>query len=118
MGKIACVIATAPYGQRVFREALEVVMACAAFDMPPALFFIDDGVLGVIKEQSPKPIGQKNVASILKSLPLFDVNLIHVCESSLKMRGMRCSDLLLSPKVFDRNEMHNLLESYTHVLTF
>lgn len=118
MKTLACVISSAPYGQRTVRDALDVVMACAAFDMPPALFFIDDGVLTLLKEQSPETIGQKNIASVLTSLPLFDIEFIQVCRDSIVERGIQPKDVVLSPMQFDRAQLPEMLGEYSIVLTF
>ncbi len=119
MIKIACIIGSAPYGQRNLRDALDVIMASASFDLPPTLFFIDDGVFSLLKAQSPEYVCQKNTASMLQSLPLFEVDNLFVCQQSLDERGLNTSLLITNNlKLIEKADISEQLGNFTQVLTF
>ncbi|MCY4177678.1 MAG: DsrE family protein, partial [Endozoicomonadaceae bacterium] len=84
----------------------------------PDLFFADDGVLQLIKTQQAALIAQKNIASVLKSLPLFEINNIYVCNKSLAERNITVDNLILTPYCFAQQELPGLLKHYAVILTF
>ena len=118
MKKVACVLSTAPYGCRTVRDALDAVMVCAAFDMPPALFFMDNGIMQLIKKQEAHLISQKNHGAMLKSLLLYDINTFWACHASMVARGLDAGDCVLPIKTFERKQLAALLSEYDVVMTF
>jgi len=115
---IACVITASPYVNRRIRDALDVIMASAAMERPPALFFVGSGVTTLVKNQEAKTIHQKNIASMMKALSLFDVNQIRVCQDSMQVFGFSSDDLLLQVELYAQHQMAELLNTYDNVLTF
>src|SRR5690554_7301836 len=82
----------APYGSSIAREALDAVLASAAYDQQISLLFMDDGVFQLLAEQDPGSIGQKSFASMLSALPLYDVtNILDRKSTRLNSSHVRIS---------------------------
>lgn len=84
-----------PYGSSAAREALELALACALFDREVALLLLDDGIYQLLPDHDPSKIEQKNLGAMQQSLPLYDVDKIYVCQSSLDSRGLNAEQLAL-----------------------
>lgn len=109
----------APYGSSIAREALDAVLASAAYDQQISLLFMDDGVFQLLTEQDPGSIGQKSFASMLSVLPLYDVTNIFVHKQSIQTRGIKPDEILLvDAQIIDSEEVHRLLTQQDQLLSF
>jgi tRNA 2-thiouridine synthesizing protein C len=70
------------------REALDIVLAGGAFDLPIGLLFLDDGVLQLAAGQNAKALQQKDLSANLQALPMFGVEALFYCADSASMRGL------------------------------
>ncbi len=64
------------------REALDIVLAGGAFDLPIGLLFLDDGVLQLAAGQNAKALQQKDLSANLQALPMFGVEELFYCADS------------------------------------
>ncbi|WNW09704.1 sulfurtransferase complex subunit TusC [Pseudomonas sp. DTU_2021_1001937_2_SI_NGA_ILE_001] len=78
----------APWSGPGAREALDIVLAAGAFDLPVALLFLDDGVFQLQAGQTAGAVQQKDVTANLKALPMFGVEELYACGHSLQQRGI------------------------------
>lgn len=69
------------------REALDIVLAGGAFDLPIGLLFLDDGVLQLAAGQNAKALQQKDLSANLQALPMFGVEELFYCADSASVRG-------------------------------
>lgn len=102
MSKIAFISRRGPHGTASGREGLDALLATSALTESLALFLLGDGVLQLVREQSPQAILQRHYAPTFKMLELYDIEEVYVCADSLAERGLTASDLsipvtLLSP---------------------
>lgn len=107
-----------PYGASFAREALDVALACAAFDQRAALLFLGDGVLQLLPAQRAEAIGQKPLDKQLGALPLYDVDEIYAEADALRARGLDASDLALPAQCLDAGAIRALLAEQHVVLGF
>ena len=70
------------------REALDIVLAGGAFDLPIGLLFLDDGVLQLAAGQNAKALQQKDLSANLQALPMFGVEELYYCAESAIARGL------------------------------
>ncbi|MFG6207541.1 sulfurtransferase complex subunit TusC [Pseudomonas retamae] len=70
------------------REALDIVLAGGAFDLPIGLLFLDDGVLQLASGQNAKALQQKDLSANLQALPMFGVEELFYCADSASARGL------------------------------
>ncbi|MGH1461296.1 MAG: DsrE family protein, partial [Neptuniibacter sp.] len=65
---------TPPYGSSSPREALDVALTCSIFEQPVSLLFLGAGLFQLLNNQHTESIDQKNLESIMSSLPMYDID--------------------------------------------
>lgn len=108
----------APWSGPGAREALDIVLAGGAFDLPIGLLFLDDGVLQLMPGQQAKALRQKDLAANLQALSLFGVDEVFACRSSLDARGLDPSTLGLNAvQLLSTPELAGIIDRYDQVIT-
>ncbi|KAB0484216.1 tRNA 2-thiouridine synthesizing protein C [Pseudomonas reinekei] len=108
----------APWSGPGAREALDIVLAGGAFDLPIGLLFLDDGVFQLATQQDAKALQQKDLSANLQALPMFGVEQLFVCADSTAQRGLDSSALSLEEaQVLAANEITALIDRYDQVIT-
>jgi tRNA 2-thiouridine synthesizing protein C len=82
-----------PWSGPSAREALDIVLAGGAFDLPIGLLFLDDGVFQLLAEQKSAAVQQKDLTANLQALTMFGVEELYACEQSLKERAIATTNL-------------------------
>lgn len=106
-----------PWSGTAAREALDILLAGGAFDLPLALLFLDDGVFQLAPGQDGSALQQKDLTANLRALPLFGVESLYACTSSLQQRGLAGAQLALPVQILDRQALASLLERFDQVMT-
>lgn len=108
----------APWSGPGAREALDIVLAGGAYDLPVGLLFLDDGVFQLMPDQHAKALQQKDLTANLRALSMFGVEEIYACAASLVERGilpdLLADDVIQLPKA---GEVTALIDRYDHVIT-
>ncbi|MCD5995526.1 sulfurtransferase complex subunit TusC [Pseudomonas sp. CDFA 602] len=100
------------------REALDIVLAGGAFDLPIGVLFLDDGVLQLLPQQVAAVLEQKDLTANLKALSMFGVEDLYVCQQSLAERGVPAD--VVSEEIrplTGQSELSALFERYDQVMT-
>ena len=74
-------------------EAIELTMACAAFEQPPTLILINHGVAYANKNTTSVRSDGKSLKKIFSALPMYDCEQVYVCEQSMEQLGLDHSDI-------------------------
>ncbi|MCE0464044.1 sulfurtransferase complex subunit TusC [Pseudomonas uvaldensis] len=108
----------APWSGPGAREALDIVLAGGAFDLPIGLLFLDDGVFQLLAGQNAKVVQQKDLSANLQALPMFGVEALFVCADSATQRGVDTETLALDDlKVLTAQDIAALIDRYDQVIT-
>ncbi|MCJ8206928.1 sulfurtransferase complex subunit TusC [Pseudomonas sp. RGM2987] len=108
----------APWSGPGAREALDIVLAGGAFDLPIGLLFLDDGVFQLLAGQNAKALQQKDLSANLQALPMFGVEDLFVCADSARERGVATDTLALDAiKVLSAAHITQLIDRYDQVIT-
>ncbi|WP_207266188.1 sulfurtransferase complex subunit TusC [Pseudomonas sp. GW101-3H06] len=108
----------APWSGPGAREALDIVLAGGAFDLPIGLLFLDDGVFQLATKQDAKALQQKDLSANLQALPMFGVEELFVCAQSVARRGLDSNALSLEDaRVLASHEITALIDRYDQVIT-
>ncbi|WP_313085011.1 sulfurtransferase complex subunit TusC [Pseudomonas sp.] len=107
----------APWAGPTAREALDIVLAGGAFELPLALLFLDDGVFQLAPAQRAASLQQKDLTANLQALPMFGVESLFVARRSLEERGLEHATLALPVERLDDAELGALINRYDHVIT-
>ena len=106
----------APWSGPSAREALDIVLAGGAFDLPIGLLFLDDGVFQLAAKQDAKALEQKDLSANLQALPMFGVEELFVCGDSSEARGLEVFSLA-EAQVLSAAEITALIDRYDQVIT-
>ena len=104
----------APWSGPGAREALDIVLAGGAFDLPIGLLFMDDGVFQLAANQAPKALQQKDLSANLQALELFGVEDAFACRHSLDERGLVAPT---SAQPLNSEDIATLIDRYDQVVT-
>ncbi|MEX0165188.1 sulfurtransferase complex subunit TusC [Pseudomonas brassicacearum] len=108
----------APWSGPGAREALDIVLAGGAFDLPIGLLFLDDGVFQLTAGQNAKALQQKDLSANLQALPMFGVEDLFLCADSAAERGIATDTLALGDvKALTAPQIAALIDRYDQVIT-
>lgn len=108
----------APWTGPNAREALDIVLAGGAFDLPVGMLFMDDGVFQLMPEQNASSVQQKDLCANLQALSLFGVDDLFACCDSLADRGILPAALSASAlKVLTPDQLSVIIDRYDQVIT-
>jgi tRNA 2-thiouridine synthesizing protein C len=107
----------APWAGTGARDALDIALAGAAFELPVSLLFLDDGVLQLMPAQQPEQLQQKNLQANLRALPMFGVEQLYVAGRSLEQRGLASAELALDVEVLDDAAIRELIAAHDQLVT-
>ncbi len=108
----------APWSGPGAREALDIVLAGGAFDLPIGLLFMDDGVFQLMPAQNAKALRQKDLSANLQALSLFGIEDLYVCRDSLADRGLFATQVAGGDlSLLTVEEIVALVNRYDQVLT-
>jgi tRNA 2-thiouridine synthesizing protein C len=108
----------APYGSFAAKEALDAVLASAAFGQDISLLFKGDGVYQLLPQQNAPLLERKNIGAILGALELYEVKKVFVCEQSLLERGLKNIKPVIEVHALDSPSLQILLSEQDHILSF
>lgn len=106
-----------PWAGPSAREALDIVLAGGAFDLPIGLLFLDDGVFQLLPAQHAAAVQQKDLSANLQALPLFGVDALYAAQSSLDERGLGAAPLGLAVECLEDAALSALIDRYDQVIT-
>ncbi|OOF67998.1 sulfurtransferase complex subunit TusC [Rodentibacter caecimuris] len=118
--KIAFVFRSPPHGTSVSREALDALLAAAAFcdEREIGIFFIDDGVFNLLKGQKTDFILQKDFSRAFKLLDLYEIKQRFICNDSLERLNLAEDQLIISVEKVPRFVLIEKLKQAQKILTF
>jgi tRNA 2-thiouridine synthesizing protein C len=116
--RLLVLVRRAPHGAAFGREALDAILATAAFDVPLTVLFDGDGVFQLLAGQDGAAIGEKNTGANWEALPMFDVEDLHASAAALAERGLGVEDLTLPVTVADDAAIRALIADADVTLGF
>jgi tRNA 2-thiouridine synthesizing protein C len=118
MKPLGFVFRTAPHGVSNGREGLDAVLATSAYSEDLHLFFMDDGVFQLLKNQQPDRVLSRDYIATFKMLELYDIENIYVCQHSMDIRGLTKNDFNIEVIVLDEIGIKTKLQRCHRVLSF
>ncbi|MDU8925500.1 sulfurtransferase complex subunit TusC [Pasteurellaceae bacterium LIM206] len=118
--KFAFVFRTAPHGRSASREGLDALLAATAFcdENEISVFFMDDGILNLVKNQHPELILQKDFISAFKLLDLYGIEQRYICRQSLEAFGLDTDQLIINCEKSHRTLLMERLRQTEKLLVF
>ena len=119
MNRVAFVFSSAPHGSSAGREGLDALLATSALTEDIGVFFIGDGVFQILAGQQPQTILMRDYIATFKVLPLYDIESIWICATSMQERGLgENTPLVLEATRLTSDRLREELSHYDTVLTF
>ena len=112
------IVRHSPYGSSLARTSLEVALSSATFDQQVALLFMGDGVLHLLPDQDSSAIEVRNIAKLIASFPLYELDKLYVDETALSQYGLALGELPQNLQAVDDKAMQLLLCRHDHCLGF
>lgn len=112
------VVRHSPYGSSLARTSLEVALSSATFDQDVGLLFIGDGVFHLQPEQDSSGIGMRNIARLIASFPLYDLDSLFADRSALIEYGLDQQELPQNLQQMNDDAMADLLNRFDHIVSF
>ncbi|KGQ66868.1 sulfurtransferase complex subunit TusC [Gallibacterium anatis] len=118
--KVAFIFTHPPYGSSKVREGLDALLAMSAYcdENEVAVFFWNDGILSLLKQQQADAVLQKDTAAMSKLLMLYEVEQCFVCEEDLQRYQCSKEALSLPVVVLDNENFFKRLQQAEKILTF
>lgn len=112
------VVRHSPYGNSLARSSLEVALSSATFDQQVGLLFMGDGVLQLLPEQDCNATGARNIAKLMASFPLYELDQLFADETALIRYGLGEQTLPQNLQRLGDQAMRQLLTRFDHILGF
>ncbi len=118
MKKLTIIFRHPPHGTPHGREALDLALLSASFEQEVSLIFVDEGVLNLVKMQHPELVGAKDFIATFGALPLYDVDTVLACKTSLLEYGLDNTELTIKLDQVSPAEITQHLADADEVLVF
>jgi tRNA 2-thiouridine synthesizing protein C len=100
------------------QESLDMALAMSNFGQEVSLFFIEDGVLQLIKQQTPDKIQHKAYHKTFGALTFYDIDNIYVCQQSMLERKLTVTDLSIAVTLIELGQLTALIGEHDQVMVF
>jgi tRNA 2-thiouridine synthesizing protein C len=111
------VLSQSPYAGSGARAALDLALAFAVFGQAPRLLFQGEGVLQLRPAQDPSRAGRRSLRKLIDSLPLYDIEEIHVLESDAQRLGLHDTALPECARLVDDATARAMRAGARHILS-
>jgi tRNA 2-thiouridine synthesizing protein C len=118
VSSIAILNKTAPFGNINGQESLDMALAMSNFGQNVSLFFIEDGVLQLIKQQAPDKIQHRAYHKTFGALTFYDIDNIYVCQHSLLEGNLTVPDLSITVTLIEPGQLTALIDKHDQVMVF
>ncbi|WP_394174423.1 sulfurtransferase complex subunit TusC [Thalassotalea litorea] len=116
--RIAIVNTATTFDDFKAKEALDLALIFASYEMPVALFFMADGVFQTKANQNPELIGNKDFIATFKALGFYDIDDIYICQDDMVERMVEGELSIDGAEILPRTQFKQTLNTYDLVLTF
>lgn len=109
---------SAPFANLQGQESLDMALALANYELPVALYFIDDGVFALAKQHQPANINRKDYSKTFAALPFYDIEQIYVCQQSLEARSLCSDNLSVAATPLTPEQLQQQWQACQHLVRF
>ena len=117
MKNILVISQHSPLDDQQIRESLDTTLIFAAIEQNISWLLSGEAVLALKKNQQPEQLGIKNYFKTIKTLELYDVENIYVCEKSLMDFNLTQESLIIDVKVANFEQQRELISQQHQVVT-
>ena len=105
-----------PFDDMHIRDALDMTLIFAAIEQNISWLFTGPAVLALKKDQNSELLGVKNYFKSIKTLEVYDVENIYVCEKSLIDYNLDINELIIKATALDFKAQSHLIAKQQQVV--
>ncbi|MBQ4832473.1 sulfurtransferase complex subunit TusC [Pseudoalteromonas sp. MMG010] len=117
MKNILIMSKSSPFHNMHTRDALDMALIFAAVDQNISWLLSGSAVLNLKAQQSTESLGMKDFFKNIKTLEIYDVENIYVCEKSLFDYGLSTDDLIIQASSLNFQQQQQLIQRQQYVVT-
>ncbi|MCF6440681.1 DsrE family protein [Pseudoalteromonas luteoviolacea] len=114
--KVLVICDASPFDKQIIRDSLDMALIFAAIDQEVSWLFRGPSVLALKEGQKPNQLGIKDFLKQLKTLEIYDVDSIFVCENALSDLSISKEQLAIDADALNINQQQALLSEQDHVV--
>jgi len=100
-----------PFNNYAAQGSLDLAFALSTFEQSVQLLFLGDGVLQLLKNQTPNCIYRKNFITSFKALTMYDISAIYVDAASMHKRKINQDDLIIDVELVNLENIVKIMEA-------
>lgn len=108
----------APHANLAAKEGLDFAFSCAAFDQSVDVFFMQDGVYQLLKNQTTEALQQKNHSASIDALTLYGIDNCFYQEDCAQKRDIDAEQINDLAKALTHEQSAELLKNYDYIFTY
>lgn len=117
MKNILVISQTSPFDKQNIRESLDLCLIFAAVEQNISWLLTDSALFALLKDQKPHSLSLKDYFKTIKTLEIYEVEQVYVCESALKLYGLTLEDFSIDVKALSLTEQQSLISQQDHLVT-
>lgn len=114
--RILFILKQAPYGSSAAREAIDMILASAAYDQVLDVLFMGDGIYQLLDNQ--QPTQQKRISALLCAFEMYEIENLYYEQQALTSRALSPDSLAIEALSQSTAEIQSLIQQADAVLTF
>ena len=118
MKRIAIINSRPAFGNNAGKDALDLALILGSYEQQVSIFFHDDGVFQLQKNQQTELVNQKNYLKTFGAFELYDIEHIYACEQSLISRKLSCEFSIDTVSVLSQQRFNDILAEHDVILQF
>ena len=111
------IVRHSPYGSGLARAAVDLALACGAFEQEVTLLFTGAGVLQLMRQQNGNKLGLKDIGKQLASLPLYDIESVYVDAEASARYGLDLKATPVPAQAIDTAAIKSMVDRHTYVIS-
>ena len=97
------------------KEALDLSLIFGAYEQEVTVVFYQEGVFQTLAHQVPEKIGQKDYLTAFKTLDIYDIEQVFVCQKSLEKFGLSGKELITDIEPVSHSQLLALKANADHI---
>ena len=120
MSDVGFIFTTPPYFDNYARDGFDMLLSIASYTDNIKVFFVEDAVLQLIKNQKANQIMYQDYLSKIRLLELYEIQQIFVCKDAINKRNLSrdCIYLIDDMKIVNQTIINNEIRLCKKILRF
>ncbi len=118
MKRIAIINSRPAFGNNAGKDALDLALILGSYEQQVSVFFHDDGVFQLQKNQQTELVEQKNYLKTFSAFELYDIENVYACKQSLTLRSLPFEFSTDAVSVLSQESYNKMLAEHDVIIQF